>query len=167
MHAWTDDFSLHARHAGSDLVRINSCGSDFSGGDGGLDIEEEGSSSRRDHGHAHGWRGGDPDDDGSSSNDESEGSEGAMLIHSAPPSIYEVREASFAHEIRLILQSGIPVSLATLCRLLVLTTDIVFLGHLGTVYLAAAALAQVWQSVMMTAIFGAAVALNGLCAQVA
>jgi hypothetical protein len=86
------------------LTGINSgecyCGEDLS-------IEEEEASSRgvQTHHHHQGWRVGEPDDDGSI-NAESDSSEGAMLIQSAPPSIYEVRETTFSHEIWLILQSG-------------------------------------------------------------
>lgn len=49
----------------------------------------------------------------------------------------------FLHELVALLKYGLPVSLATLCRLLTFVTDASFVGSLGPTFFAAMALAQV------------------------
>ena len=72
-------------------------------------------------------------------------------------------ENTIVHEIWQLLTLGLPVSLATLCRLLLFAMEAAFVASLGPLFLAAMAVAQVWQSILLTGIYGAAVAINELC----
>jgi hypothetical protein len=68
-------------------------------------------------------------------------------------------------EAGVLLKLAVPVSATTVCRLAIFATDAAFVGQLGTTQMAAAALAQVCQSMSLVFIYGTAVALNTLCAQ--
>lgn len=81
-----------------------------------------------------------------------------------PPERARERPEVAAEAVELLCL-GVPVSCTSLCRILVFATDAAFVGRLGTTQMAAAALAQVCQSMSNVMIYGTAVALNTLCAQ--
>ena len=68
-------------------------------------------------------------------------------------------------ETRTQVRIAIPVSLTTLCRVMVFTTDAAFIGHLGTPELAAANLCGTIFDALIQFGFGASIALATLCAQ--
>ena len=80
-----------------------------------------------------------------------------------PPERARERPEVAAEAVELLCL-GVPVSCTSLCRILVFATDAAFVGRLGTTQMAAAALAQVCQSMSYVMIYGTAVALNTLCA---
>ena len=74
--------------------------------------------------------------DGGEGGDDSDDSEGSNDGGGGPPPQWSLKS-----EVGSILQVSIPVSLATISRLLIFFTDVAFIGRLGTVCLSAGSLA--------------------------
>lgn len=79
-----------------------------------------------------------------------------------PPDEPEVDlRAEFASLVSMALQ----VSLSTFARIALTSVDYAFLGHVGTLQLAAASLSSVWTTVPLMLVWGACGALTTLCGQ--
>eukprot|EP00730_Choanoeca_flexa_P014464 TRINITY_DN6334_c0_g1_i1.p1 TRINITY_DN6334_c0_g1~~TRINITY_DN6334_c0_g1_i1.p1 ORF type:complete len:538 (+),score=75.22 TRINITY_DN6334_c0_g1_i1:160-1773(+) len=103
-------------------------------------------------------------------------SETSPLLHPTNPTAHAglndafySRPTSFrtliSKELNGVLALAWPVSLATVFRLLIFSTDTAFIGQLGTKQLAGASLAQVVQMITIVYIYGASSALNTLGSQ--
>jgi len=79
-------------------------------------------------------------------------------------SVYK-QTANIWEECKEIIIFAIPVTLATIARITIYSTDTAFLGHLGTDELAGSALASTLAQFLYTFIFAPAYGLNSLCSQ--
>eukprot|EP00050_Salpingoeca_kvevrii_P009614 m.309714 g.309714 ORF g.309714 m.309714 type:complete len:502 (+) comp23607_c0_seq1:54-1559(+) len=75
------------------------------------------------------------------------------------------RRSAARTELLELWKTAWPVSLATICRMALIITDMIFIGQLGKNELAASALAQVFLFICNIFLYGFAVSLNTLCSQ--
>lgn len=72
---------------------------------------------------------------------------------------------SFSQELKELTVLSMPVALATLARLLIINTDVAFIGNLGTTELNASSFGSTWNQFLSNILFAPGYALNSLCSQ--
>jgi len=75
------------------------------------------------------------------------------------------KRLSLLGELWVLMVIAVPVAIASLSRVAMSSTDLAFLGKLGTKYLSAGSLANVWTWIFNPFAFAPANALNTLCSQ--
>lgn len=76
-----------------------------------------------------------------------------------------LEEITFWNELRELSYLSLPVALSTLCRLVIINTDVAFVGHLGKRELVASNFANTWSMFLSNMAFAPGYALNSLCSQ--